>query len=146
MDHNHEEPSTSIANDCYFEKLRWSFRRRAHVLPSQSRLDKKDRLYPTSSNVSPHRPHARPRTEIVLSQLELLKQVYAVSRSEEKRPSSNTDGYVVSTTMAIGHVRFDFSNQPISSEILMQLMQLVRLSNLDKWIRKVYPPSGRAHS
>ena len=84
------------------------------------------------------------------SQMPLLKHIpfnYTMSRSLQRANSiRHARQYHVNHSFSIntpdGNIFFDFSNQPIDYKIYLLLMQLVRSSNLDQLITKMFHKSG----
>lgn len=90
------------------------------------------------------------QADILLSQFELLKQMYidnginkTIQKEEFQQNSQQWfDTYTFSIITPDGNILFDFSKQSINYHIYIELMQLVRLSNLDKLIQKIFHKSG----
>jgi hypothetical protein len=78
------------------------------------------------------------------SQVKLLRQIYFDNqlKAYEQNTGQCYDNYTFTITIPDGNIIFDFSKQSINSTIYIQLMQLVRLSNLDKFIQKIFHKSG----
>jgi hypothetical protein len=78
------------------------------------------------------------------SQVKLLRQIYFDNqlKAYEQNIGQCYDNYTFTITIPNGNIFFDFSKQSINSTIYIQLMQLVRLSNLDKFIQKIFHKSG----
>lgn len=77
------------------------------------------------------------KTDRLLSQFDFLKQM-SINNTQQQHFYTDTFSFITSD----GNILFDFSKQSIDSNIYIQLMQLVRLSNLDKIIEKIFHKSG----
>ncbi|CAF2915750.1 unnamed protein product [Rotaria sp. Silwood2] len=157
--HHHEKPSTSVNDESYFEKLRST---------AEYRRNREVESYVTTTNIpnllenfigsiqscttwySDDMKNVKSPVAVVLCQLELLKQI---SINNEMIKSIENDIYEQSIHQQLntctfsmrtshGNIHFDFSKQSINYDIYIQLMQLVRLSNLDKFIEKIFHKSG----
>ena len=87
----------------------------------------------------------------------LIESIYANSNETNNRKSqrdiflvqlkkyieiSSTNSINNSIRTANGRIVFDFSRQMIDEQIYLQLMQFVRLSNLDRVIEQIFHKSG----
>jgi len=167
--HSHRKISTWNNGQSYFEKLR-------SVTQDRRNNEIKSYLTTTSISTSPGNQldddalenligsiqpcntwnsddikNHESQTDMLLSQLELLKQISINNRMnksiqkkefEENSQQQRFDRYTIPIITSDGNILFDFSKQFIDYDIFIQLMQLVRLSNLDKIIEKIFPKSG----
>jgi hypothetical protein len=142
----------SIGNN-YFERLRCVTQDRhiSHTTtannstPIESLLD--DTLEDLIRSIRPSTNWDFDDTKNNQSQVKLLRQIYLDSKLiKQKECEKNTrqcfDNYAFTITTPDGNIFFDFSKQSINYTIYIQLMQLVRLSNLDKFIQKIFHKSG----
>jgi hypothetical protein len=99
---------------------------------------------------SDNNKNIKSQADIILSRLESFKQIYIdhqlinSKQNEEfdQTTSSRLDTFTFPIMTPHGRVLFDFSKQLIHVDIYIQLMQLARLSNLDKLIQKIFHKSG----
>ncbi|CAF0905470.1 unnamed protein product [Rotaria sordida] len=160
--HHHQKLSIWVNDESYFEKLRST---------AEYRQNNKVESYVTTSNMSnllenfigsiqpcttwysDDMKNMKSQVAIVLCRLELLKQS---SLNNGMTKSIENDRYEYSVHQQFdtcilpirtshGTVFFDFSKQSINYDVYIQLMQLVRLSNLDKLIEKIFHKSGEYH-
>ncbi len=120
----------------YFEKLRSSVNKKSHLTISENLLDNvfENLIGSNQSCGTWQSKNIKSPVDIFLSQIELLKHDMTKSIKNEES---------IFTIMTIhGNILFDFSKQLINSKIYNELMQLIRLSNLDKFIKKVFHKSG----
>ena len=130
---------TKIDRKPYFEKLRSSVNKKLPVTIYENVLDNVfENLIGSNSSCgawhSENTKNIKSPVDIFLSQVELLKHDMTKSIKNEES--------IFSIMTIHGNILFDFSKQLINSKIYIELMQLIRLSNLDKFIKKVFHKSG----
>lgn len=134
----------------YFEKLRSVNEDRRTNDPISVRDQSDDILENLIESIQssntwdlPDRKNNRSKTERLLSQLDFLKEM-CINKSI---PTETKQQHVYKTSFSVittdGSIIFDFSKQSINYNIYVQLMQLIRLSNLDKIIEKMFHQSGK---
>jgi hypothetical protein len=146
--------STENNGKSYFEKLRSVAQNRRND-ELKSHLNQVDNalenligsIQPSDTWNSDDTKGNKTQMDIVLSQLETLKQIYIdkimkKSIQTEELERNVQHRYIFPIITPDGNVLFDFSKQSITDDIYLQLMQLVRLSNLDKLIQKIFHKSG----
>jgi hypothetical protein len=107
-------------------------------------------IQPSSTRNSDDMKNNKSPADILLSQFELLKQMYINNginktiQKEEFQQSAQQRVDIDTFPMITpdGNILFDFSKQSINYNIYIELMQLVRSSNLDKLIQKIFHKSG----
>jgi len=154
-------------NKSYFEKLRSSAehhrndKAKSHLTPTNAstvRDNPLDDILETlvestqSCNKwdSDNKKNIKSQADIILSRLESFKQIsidHQLIKSKQKEEfehitPSRLDTFTFPIMTPHGRVLFDFSKQLIHVDIYIQLIQLARLSNLDKLIQKIFHKSG----
>lgn len=145
---HHQHKKESI--ESYFEKLRSVAEDRHNDQVKSATNDFTslgnliESIQPSNTCNSDDMKNNKSQADILLSQLELLKQIYIDNGKEEFRQNAQQhfDTYTFPIITRDGNILFDFSKQTINYHIYIELMQLVRLSNLDKLIQKIFHKSG----
>jgi hypothetical protein len=144
IDH-HRILSIGNNNESYFEKLRSAAEGRyapdnitANVYtPTDSHSD--DTLEDLIRSIRPSVISNFDEMKNNPSQVKLLRQIYL---DHKLKAQHSFDNYTFTISTPDGNLFFDFTKQSINYTIYIQLMQLVRLSNLDKIIQKIFHKSG----
>ena len=160
MDHTAcQKVSTWINSKSYFEKLRSAIERhRNDMITSHLAMVNAPNVLENFLEAIQQCPtydsndatNIKSQVSVVLSKLELLKQTHIDNRTTptiqnqefEQSVRHRFDIFTSTITTSDGNIIFDFSKQSISGEIYIQLLQLVRLSNLDKLMEKLFRQSG----
>jgi hypothetical protein len=152
--HHHQKQSTWNYGKSYFEKLQSVAQNRLNdeiksylSTSPENHLDDAlenliESIQPRNTWNSNNIKDNQSRADILLSQFELLKQIYINNGMNKSIQKEKFDTYTFPIITPDGNVLFDFSKQSITYDIYIQLMQLVRLSNLDKFIQKIFHKSG----
>jgi hypothetical protein len=150
--------STGVNRKSYFEKLRYSVQRprtsnmKSHLTTTNVSSLSENLLENMFENLIRSKQSCgtwnlddiktiKSPADRLLSQLELLKHIY-IDNEMIKSVPNKASKFTSSIMTPDGNILFDFSKQSINHKIHMELMQLVRLSNLDKFIEKVFHKSG----
>ena len=157
MDHTScQKVSTWINSKSYFEKLRLAIERHrndtitSHLTKVNAPNVLENFLEAIQQCPTYDATNIKSQVSVVLSKLELLKQTHSDNRTTptiqnqefEQSVRHRFDIFTSTITTSDGNIFFDFSKQSISGEIYIQLLQLVRLSNLDKLMEKLFRQSG----
>ncbi|UJR38036.1 hypothetical protein I4U23_030718 [Adineta vaga] len=152
--------TSSLGGDqCYFEKLRSSserghiHQRKLYRTPINISFDSANpldntmkQLMETSQPCNPwssdNKTDDTVEIDLLLSHIHSLKQLHINNQLREKE-----DFYTSTFSMITedGNIVFDFSKQSINDEIYMRLLQFVRLSNLDRFIEKIFDKLNEYH-
>lgn len=85
----------------------------------------------------------RSQETILLLELKKLKEIYAKNSVINSTSREQLEKCRISIDAVEEVVHFDFSEQSIGDDIHLRLMQLVRLSKLDKLMEKIFHKSGQ---
>ncbi|CAF3443201.1 unnamed protein product [Rotaria sp. Silwood1] len=156
--HYNPRLSTWFNNEFYFEKLQSTPEyHQDNEVESHTTMNMPNLLenfigsiQPCTTWYSDDMKNMKSQVAIVLCKLELLKKIpinnEVIKSIENDRYEHNVyqplDTYTFPIRTLHGNILFDFSKQSINYDIYIQLMQLVRLSNLDKFIEKIFHKSG----
>lgn len=127
-------------NQTYFDKLRSviSYRR-------ASQNTKENLLIPTSDNVLENLVESirsSPVSECNTTMVRYISLGERVIRSIQRKNVVHFVKNTFSMSTIDGDILFDFSKQSMDYTMYLNLMQLVRSSNLDKLIEKIFHKSG----